>query len=99
MFDAKSDGCGKVVFCVAAAGDHEGAKGARSWVGVANGIGEEFGAEDGDGDGVVKDFGRVVEELVRGAAAGYSSGCHADAARLHTVQFKAAVRDGRRIRG
>jgi hypothetical protein len=80
--DSCSDGGGEVVFGVATASDHEGAKGAGAGVSVADGVGVELGTENGDGNGIVEDK-RRIEKLVGGPATGDSASGHADSAGVH----------------
>ncbi len=69
---AVGDCCGEGVFHVAAASDDEGAEGHGEGLFKFGGgfveILEVFGAEDGDGDGIVEDEGRGIVHLVGSAA-------------------------------
>jgi hypothetical protein len=69
--DSVCDGVGERVFGVAAASDEEGAEGDGEGLvefgGGAVDLGKVFPAEDGDGDGIVKDEWLRVVELVRRA--------------------------------
>jgi len=88
--DACGDGGGEIVFGIAAAGDHVGAEGAGSGVGVTDRIGEEFRAKDGNCDGVVEEDW-PVQKLVSCATAGDCAGSHADAACLHCFSLRQAL--------
>jgi hypothetical protein len=87
--DAFVDGLGESVFGVATAGDEEsaecGGEGLLQFGGGLIELGQKLLAEDGDGDGVVKDERLGIIELVRGAAQSYSEGGSRGNALLHCV--------------
>ena len=91
LAQAGGDGLGEMVFGVAAAGGHEAAEVAGHGVGSAFEIALIAGADEADGDGIVED-GRMVHELVRGAADGDAECGAAGFAVLHGVRLQFADR-------
>jgi len=87
LADTLRDCVGELVFNIAAAHCHEGAKVTRDAMHGALHLAGMGGADQADGDGVKKNRG-VVHQLVGGAADGHTEGGFAGAASLHTVEFK-----------
>src|SRR5579863_9979450 len=90
LCDALSHGLGETIFRVAAAHGHKGTKGAGEWLHFLLAIVFKARAEKRDSDWIMKN-GRLVEDLVDGAATRHAECSCACAAGFHGPSVHGAI--------